>query len=815
MSRSSRSLTSLIVFVLLLAVVWPAASVQAAPATQADAIQLDARVGFDGYVQSGAWAPITVTASNDGPDVLAEVRVTADPFTGTRTHYTRPLDLPRGSRKQVTLYAADVAAFGAGVQVELLDERGRVLQSEAVRVETITPTTLLVGVWSGSPQGLAGLALVEPSSGETRLATLTADDLPPDAKGWQALDVLAISDADTGALSPEQRAALEAWLAGGGRLIIVGGVGYQRTLAGLDGIAPVQAQDVEGLPVGALAPFGAPDGDAPEGEAQVAVGPLADDARTLVSEGGVPLVAWRPAGYGRVDFFAPDPALAPLAGWEGLAGVWHAILADGRPRPSWGYGFAEQWSYARDAVAAVPGITLPSVLQLCGFLALYVVLVGPVNYVVLTRLKRRELAWFTIPALILLFSAITYVTGFQLRGSTAVVHRLAVVQSWEDSDVAAVEGLVGVWSPRRARYDVEVEPGLLARPLPGSIGGALGTTTTAEVEQTENFRLRDVAVDIGSVTPFAVEGYVETPTGVSADLALAPEGDSIHIEGRVHNTGTLDLADTSLLVGGTLVPLGDLPAGASIDVDEALAGGRAVRGGASALDPYPLDMVGYYPGGPYDTLVAEVSGGECFGAPDIQRRCNLMLSVMNGQVQGRGVYLFGWGDSLPFDADVVDGRSEQIDLALHVVQLDAELRAGEQGVLQVPPGLMQWQILTQDGYGFANPYDLYMYTGQQFAFRYEPSPLVPRLDVQAVSIHMESNIPSDEAPILQVRNVQTGRWDTLDAELGTTVVDTPDLYVDAVGGIDVRIIGEDASFGTQISRFDVTLHGTPVGERSE
>ena len=817
MSRLSRFLTSLIFLALLVGVFCPAAPAYAAPPYQSNAIQLDARVGFDGYVQSGAWTPITVTAANDGPDVLAEVRVTVDPFTGSRTHYTRPLDLPRGSRKQVTLYAADVTGFGSEVQVELLDERGRVLQAVAVRVETISPTTLLIGVWSSTPQGLAGLALVEPSSGETRVATLTADDLPPDAKGWEALDVLAVSDVDTGALSAAQREALAMWLAGGGRLIIVGGVGYQRTLAGLVDVSPVRAEAVESLPVGALADLlgAAAAAGVPDGAAQVAVGPLSDDARVLVAEGGTPLIAWRPVGYGRVDFFGPDPALAPLAGWDGLTDVWRAILADGRPRPSWGYGLSDQWSYARDAVAAVPGITLPSVLQLCGFLALYVVLIGPVNYIVLTRLKRRELAWLTIPALILVFSAITYITGFQLRGSTAVVHRLAVVQGWEGSDVAAVDGMIGVWSPRRARYDVELEPGLFSRPLPSDLGGALGTATTAHVEQVENFRLSDVAVDIGSITPFTVEGFVEMGTGISADLALAPEGDSIHIAGRIHNAGTLDLSETSLLVGGTLVSLGDLPAGASIDVDEALTGGRAVRGGASALDPFPLEIAGYYLGGPYDSLVAQVSGGECFGARDIQRRCNLMRSVMNGQVQGRGVYLFGWADAVPFDADVVEGRSETVDLALHIVQLDAVLEPGEQGVLEIPPGLVQWQILTQDGYGFASPYDLYMYPGQQFAFRFEPSPLVPRLDVEAVSIHMESNIASDLPPILQVRNVNTGRWETLEAELGTTVLDAPRQYVDAVGGIDLRLIGEEASFGTQISRFDVTFHGTPVGERSE
>lgn len=813
MSRRPRS-KLLLSLALLLAVIWPGgAALGAAPRQQAAPISMDVRVGFDGYVQRDSWTPVTVTVANDGPDLDARLRLTVDPFTGTRTHYTRPIDLPRGSRKRVTLYAADVAGFGSDVQVDLLDENGRVVDAEVVRVQVITPTTLLIGVWSDTPGALADLALVEPSSGETRLATLTVEDFPEEAAGWQALDVLVAADVDTGQLSAAQQAALGGWVAAGGRLIIVGGVGFQRTLSGLAEITPVQAQATENMSLEAL---GEAVDEPLDGQVEtpVAVGPLADDAQVLVAAEDVPLLASRTVGYGRIDFLAPDPGLEPLASWDQLATLWRLILTSGAPRPAWGYGQSTQWDYARQAVASVPGVSLPSVLQLCGFLGVYVLLVGPVNYIVLSRLKRRELAWITIPALILLFSAMAYITGFQLRGSRAIVHRLAVVQSWEGSDVATVDGLIGVWSPRRARYDVELEPGLLARPLQQNLGGALTTASESVVAQTDHVTLEGVSVDIGSIRPFAVQGVTGAAARISADLTLHTEQDGIYVTGRIHNAGRLDLADASLVLGGTPVPIGDLPAGASLDVDELLAGGRASQAAGSPLEPFPADAAGYY-AGPFDTLVTEISGGTCYATPDVQRRCNLILSVMNGQAYGSDIYLFGWADSVPFDAAVRNAGSDPVDLALHIVQLDAALLTGGDQAVEVPPGLMEWELLGTQTYGYGSPYDMYLYPGQQYGFRFEPSPLVPPLEVESFTVHLETLYGNEEPPLVQLRNVETNRWDNLTQAFGDTEVDTPERYLDSRGGIQMRLVGGDESFGTQVSRFDVTFYGNISPEVGE
>ncbi|NOG49686.1 MAG: hypothetical protein HND48_09765 [Chloroflexi bacterium] len=74
------------------------------------------------------------------------------------------------------------------------------------------------------------------------------------------------------------------------------------------------------------------------------------------------------------------------------------------------------------------------------FLLAYVVLIGPVNYFILSRIGRREFAWLTVPGLIAVFTIAAWVTGFNLRGTDVTLSRLSVIESWpgaEDAHPAA------------------------------------------------------------------------------------------------------------------------------------------------------------------------------------------------------------------------------------------------------------------------------------------------------------------------------------------------------------------------------------------
>ena len=151
-----------------------------------------------------------------------------------------------------------------------------------------------------------------------------------------------------------------------------------------------------------------------------------------------------------MTFLALDPKLAPLAGWSGQAVVWQTIATLSPAPGPWANGIQDGYA-ATQAVASIPGLRLPSVWQLLLFLFAYTLVIGPINFLVLRRLRRRELAWVTIPVLVLLFSAITFFTGFRTRGGAAVLNEMSVAYGSVEAERVRTQSIVGLYSPRRGR----------------------------------------------------------------------------------------------------------------------------------------------------------------------------------------------------------------------------------------------------------------------------------------------------------------------------------------------------------------------------
>jgi hypothetical protein len=89
-----------------------------------------------------------------------------------------------------------------------------------------------------------------------------------------------------------------------------------------------------------------------------------------------------------------------------------------------------------DALAN-PRITqLPSLNLIALFTLGYVLLLVPINYLVLKRLDRKELAWLTTPAIIVLFSVGSYAIGASTRAHIVSFNRVAVLETQAGSDRA-------------------------------------------------------------------------------------------------------------------------------------------------------------------------------------------------------------------------------------------------------------------------------------------------------------------------------------------------------------------------------------------
>ena len=86
--------------------------------------------------------------------------------------------------------------------------------------------------------------------------------------------------------------------------------------------------------------------------------------------------------------------------------------------------------------------------HLLAFAAVYLLVIGPIDYFVLKLLRRQTLTWITFPVSIVVFSALALVGTSYVKGSQAVVTSYEIVDVLPGTDLWRGVSWYGVWSTR-------------------------------------------------------------------------------------------------------------------------------------------------------------------------------------------------------------------------------------------------------------------------------------------------------------------------------------------------------------------------------
>jgi hypothetical protein len=722
-----------------------------------------------------------VVAVNEGPDVTGELQLrTIERFGADDSRYRQSVTLPAHSRKAYTFYVPPgVRVTPEYPRLELV-AADRIIASTKVALQYINTEDrfyVTVGAESG---GLSFLGDVEPAArGDARVVNVALAELPETPLAWESVDVLLLRDVDTTALSVEQRQALRTWLEHGGRLILGGGPGAATTLSGLADLAPVTVQGTTSLErLAGLQAYA----DVPVAEGPFAVATAAlNDAGTLMisqqmSDDLLVLAARRDIGKGEVNFLAFDPELNPFVGPTARIDFWHRFLGedlgiDTRPEFKQGYSLD-------DALSIIPNVRVLPVLQVIGFLLVYTVLVGPVTYVILRKIDRREWAWFTVPLLAVLFTFLAYLGGFQLRGINPIIHRLMVVNVPAGATAGRMSQAAGLFSPRRRTYTLQSESPYVA-PLRVSGGGPTEETVTA-LRVAGRVALEDFRVDVGGLRAFAVEDYVPAPALVS-DLHFSVESSGqVSVTGTLRNDSAQSWRDLVLVVGTQIRSLGDLEAGAELPVDLYLS--------ISGLNSEITSFV--------DNIFEH---SNWWAEPTLRRRHALLLSLArqnyatwNGPDFGRGIYLLAWSESnLPARIALSDRQATELMTGLYIYSLPAVMPGRLQsGEVFVPPALFDWQYETTAGHVELNPDGLMMYPESVVDLTFTPIPQFRLRQPERLTIQLTGGY-SQTPPEMALWNFETAVWEPLEMEWGEIVIEDPVAYVSEQGEVHCRLsVGE-------------------------
>jgi hypothetical protein len=728
-------------------------------AAQEEGLSMNVVPGFDGYCRQENWCPVLILLSNEGTDVEGELQIEIPGSAGIPSDtYIRAVTLPAHSRKAYFIHIP-FAMHALRFDVQLSDGR-RVLASQAVALRTLDETDRLYAVVGSAPSDFNFLADVEPSGGDAVVSHLNLEWLPAESIGWEAIDALVLNDVDTTQLSLDQRQAMETWLSHGGHLVVGGGAGAARTAAGVGDLLPVTVGGLE--TVGRLDALGAPvvEGPFPVVETTLQSG------EALIEQDGLILMARRAYGAGTVDFLAFDAGLNPFARTEDQQLFWENTIRI-TAREAWQLTVRDVYN-ARRAAASIPGLKAPSILQIMAFLLAYIILVGPVNYLVLRKLKRREWAWLTIPVVVIAFTGCAYVTGFQIRGRTPFINRLSVVYTPQNANRAQATELVGFFSPRRGAYELQVEGGSIGRIKPEDyMYGYYSETDPPGMWITQDDQastLTDFRVNVGEIYTFFASGYVESTSPESElEVTIRASGHPA-ITGSIRN-GPFALENAVLILGRNRVILGDLAPDQTVTDFENLEE-------SSSLSESIFPGTGSSPWRGY-VETDRIALVEAF-FPSAQ---SYTLS---------GIYLVGWTDTAALDTGLEEGDARTSDLTLHIFELSAVQRGTGESVV-IPASLIGRELESSTGYVEITDDQIFISSGSTAIFRFTPWAGTTIDQVSELTLKLSETGYAHDVPMVALWNWETKEWDQQSVTLGENIFPDADDYVDPEGGVRVRL----------------------------
>jgi hypothetical protein len=496
----------------------------------AEKTQITIRGGLLGCVKVGRWAPIRVEVDAEG---VKSITVEAVDPHGNAVRFPlekRPAGnvaaaasggVEAGSFRHVArfegLFQAGRLDTVPAVIVEFDDgrierRRLRTAGSETERPELVGPLrqSVILVATLGRPAGFKSLGKTG-SQGKRksarnaareeidRVRLLEYDDagqLPSDVRGFDALDVMVISGEYR--LDASQDAALRQWVREGGHLVVCRGSRLQafetpakgpRPSSGdglLAGWLPVTIQgqdwlrDLSGLEsfAGRKSPifFG--------GQIRAA---RIEDPQARADQAGIvlarsrngPLIVRVACGFGQVTFCGLDFHAPPVSTWDEVNALGEKILEQtvatirsrevgGRAQLSQS-GVSDLGTQLHSIVENFPSVRRMTAFRTIGLLIVYIVLIGPLDFLLVHRvLNRPRLTWITFPLLVIAATWLSIRSAGERNGQELRLNQFELLdvdatQSQPAATAADRQSVHGftwftAYSSDSMHYDLQVRP---------------------------------------------------------------------------------------------------------------------------------------------------------------------------------------------------------------------------------------------------------------------------------------------------------------------------------------------------------------------
>ena len=761
---------------------------------------------FSGNYKYGEWLPLWITVRNDGADVEGTIQVEISQSGGNIT-YAKSISLPAGSRKQTTLSILP-NNFSRELEVKFISNQ-EVLLTNKISVSPNQNDSILVGIGAKERGGMSLISNIKLSDTFRKvvLFDLLVEQLPEKSREFESIDVIVLNDTDTSQMTPLQKAALDNWVSGGGHLIIGGGPGLEKTISGIsenlinfEVTRTVETDQLTNLEIFA-------------GNQDILLsGPFT--LSEIIPTGGTPSIEeagrsvfhqWE-YGRGKISVSTLDLATAPFNAWSGTTSFWENVLSSDQYFPNWmprdislRQMRANSMSYP---LSNLPSLDIPSIRALGILLILYIIVIGPVNFVILKLKNKFHLAWVTIPVLTILFALGAFGLAYSLRGNDIMINKLSVIDLTRNGR-ANIDSYIGIFSPSQSAYEIEITGDQLLSP---SYSGYYDpwSSTSFSVSGNTTFlqgnpsKVIGLSVNQWSMQSFNIEAISIQLGQIQSTLSIKPD----KISGGITSQLPFAIEDAVLVAGQSTFALGNLIQGEEVEIE--------VPHESQNINPMGNPLT-------YQILESAYPG---YGF-DYQRDYETKRAILDNYFQPYGYWLgpefesdslqdsteiyfpnffiIGWTSEVPLDIKLNGKGASQNTLGVVVAQVPVHLDSGS---YVVPASLLEGEIIEQpgtSGYCGSATTHIYMdYGTTKFEFNIPPSFL--NTNISQLSVYFGEDISqwSQEDPgfTIWIYDWEESLWTQIpDIVKGTNTIEVTQGLINPDGAVHLQLDKEGRNSG--------------------
>ncbi len=657
-------------------------------------LKLTVDVGFNGFYKIGSTVPVFIEVENSSRDIKGELQMELPDDSGNITIYALEVNLPKDTTKQYVMNVP-IFTFMSKLNVSVVEGRKKLITKVVRPSSPASSDNMIIGLLSDDDESISyidKIPLKNYSHIKTHRISINEKTLPRNAEALGMLNAIVINNYDTSRLDKEQYTALKKWVEEGGVLLLGTGATYSKTLSVFkDDFLVGKTGELQSISTTALYKLM----DKVSADAPMSLKVLQlelEGAVKLLEDSELALVQRINKKRGVVAVAAFDLGMEPITEWVGSKAFSESLMGSILPEYYTGMYFEKKMMMSDNlypidnSLRSVPELPQPSPMALFLIFAVYIIAVGPISYLVLKRLDRRELMWIAVPVISIVFSAVVYFTGYGTRLTEPLANVISIIEI-EPSGVMLPKTYAGIFTPNKSNLRVEASESFKLKPLitnmRHSYGGdnqaskvvskvVLAPKPAIEYYNTGVWSMRNIMLDSG-----------EAKTGsFTAELNYV----SNRLTGSITNNTGLDLYECYIVTDSQFVKVGAIADGESIKLDEEIKdyyGNRYDLFNAIYNDPYNYNIRSS------KKTKAEVQ----VYRENMQKRQILEYYFWGGTEGGAGAKIIGWSrTSVAGDLLVNGAKVRKIEKSFVAANTSISYRQGD--TISYPMGAIKPTIMS-------------------------------------------------------------------------------------------------------------------------